>query len=93
MNKRIGLLLNLLVAATIVSQGQKSETEYFTARYTIEAAGYAMASLEILETNKLDNPGALMKFTQVLDEYVNKTDVSAWLSQYSENLVINEVRK
>ena len=49
MKKHIGLFIGLFAATTIITQGQKRETEHFTAKYTIEAADYAIASLEVLE--------------------------------------------
>lgn len=48
MKKFIGILSGLLLSVTILAQDQR-ETEHFKADYSIEAEGYAISSLDILE--------------------------------------------
>lgn len=42
-----------------------------------------------IEAQKVDNPGALGKFIDVLKLYLEGRDVEGWFEQYAEDLIIN----
>ena len=43
-----------------------------------------------LKDQKVDNPGAVGKFKEVLREYLEIEKIEGWFEKYAENLIINK---
>ena len=43
-----------------------------------------------IDEDHVDNPGALVKFAEVLERYLEKPDFQDWFGQYSGDLIIDK---